>query len=691
MRYAPLALGCCLSSLLSACGGDGGSGITASTTGSLEITTTTTGPATHTGYTVSIDGGTAEALGINHVLTRSDMATGSHVVQLSNLPAGCTVEGQNPRTVTVSAGETSAVDFAISCVPQIGSIRVTTTISGPAPAGYDLLLDGVSQGAIAASATHTIEGLAVGPHAVGLSGLPANCALAGANPQPTTVAAGVTTAVSFSVTCTVPPAQTGTLTIATTTTGSNLDPDGYQVAVDGGAAQPIGLQGSIVLANVAVGSHSVVLTGLAPNCTLAGPNPQTVSLLTGATVTLAFAVQCAAVGPTTGSISIQTITTGPSPDPDGYSYSLDGQPTQPIGTNALIMLADLPAGSHSIALAGLAANCTLEGQNPRSASVVAGQTVEVGFAVTCATPTVRQWTRMESGTDATLESVWAGAPSDVYAVGSTSTGTVILRYDGRDWTPQAAPQGSNLYGVWGSSPSDVFAAGQPSGFDDPDGFLLHYDGSGWSEMSGPAAADANYRSVWGSSATDVFAVGSFFDADYQGLIARFDGVSWAKMDLAAPEGISLRDVHGTSSSDVWAVGFTQFPDFPENGLILHYDGASWTERDVGGDNFIFSGVWASAPNDVFAVGGGDNSAAVYHYDGQTWSPMVIPPTVYLHDVWGTSATDVYAVGVSTILHYDGTAWTEVRHAQPRFNGVWGSSPIDVFAVGTNGTIFHGTP
>ena len=59
-------------------------------------------------------------------------------------------------------------------------------------------------------------------------------------------------------------------------------------------------------------------------------------------------------------------------------------------------------------------------------------------------------------------------------------------------------------------------------------------------------------------------------------------------------------------------------------------------------------------------------------------------------VWGSSSSDVFAVGWSgTILHYDGSAWSAMSSgATTWLNGVWGSSGSDVFAVGRNGAILH---
>ena len=70
---------------------------------------------------------------------------------------------------------------------------------------------------------------------------------------------------------------------------------------------------------------------------------------------------------------------------------------------------------------------------------------------------------------------------------------------------------------------------------------------------------------------------------------------------------------------------------------------------------------------------------------------------------GNGPGDVFAVGWNgTILHYDGTSWSGMASAtSASIEGVWGSSPSDIFAVGkkisgnaqyaTSGRMFsHGT-
>jgi Tol biopolymer transport system component len=104
------------------------------------------------------------------------------------------------------------------------------------------------------------------------------------------VSGGATAEVSFAVTCT---AAIGSLMITTTTTGS-LDLDGYTVTLDGGTAQTIGTNGTLTIPAVNSGAHRVTLGGLGTNCRAQGDNPRSVTVTGGATVTIAFSLDCMA-------------------------------------------------------------------------------------------------------------------------------------------------------------------------------------------------------------------------------------------------------------------------------------------------------------------------------------------------------------------------------------------------------------
>ena len=195
-------------------------------------------------------------------------------------------------------------------------------------------------------------------------------------------AAPVATSAPFDV-APAPLPPPGGLTVTTTTTGANLDPDGYTVMVDGSASQTIAPSGSVTFTNLTPGSHTVTLSGVAANCTVTGGGSRTVTVTSGGTATTAFSVSCSA---TTGNLMVTTTTSGSSQEPDGYTATLDGGSSQAIGTSASVTFSGLAPGSHTVVLSGVATNCTVASGTSRTASVVAGGTASASFAVTCTTP-----------------------------------------------------------------------------------------------------------------------------------------------------------------------------------------------------------------------------------------------------------------------------------------------------------------
>src|SRR6266516_2789349 len=140
----------------------------------------------------------------------------------------------------------------------------------------------------------------------------------------------VATSAAFNITPAPPP--TGDLTVTAATTGQDLDADGYTVTVDGGQSRSLGINASTTYSGLTALSHTVELTGIAGNCTVSGQNPRTVTVATSGTTTT-FTITCTA---RTGDLTVSTTTTGGTPDPDGYTVSVSGGGSQPIGNNGMV-------------------------------------------------------------------------------------------------------------------------------------------------------------------------------------------------------------------------------------------------------------------------------------------------------------------------------------------------------------------
>ena len=175
-----------------------------------------------------------------------------------------------------------------------GVLQVTVSTSGAdLPAnGYTVSVDSGAGQAVTVNGALTIFGLKAGTHSVTLYGVAANCALSGVNTRAVDVIAGDTVAVAFAVGCTATGGRSGTIRISTTTTGVDLDPDGYRVSVDGGAGAVVGVNDALVVPGVNSGSRTVTLGGTAFNCAVSSPNPRSVVVVNGATADVVFAITC---------------------------------------------------------------------------------------------------------------------------------------------------------------------------------------------------------------------------------------------------------------------------------------------------------------------------------------------------------------------------------------------------------------
>ena len=77
------------------------------------------------------------------------------------------------------------------------------------------------------------------------------------------------TSLQFDIAC----SPSSAIFVSAATTGDDLDPDGYQVAVDGGTPQPLSINGSVRIGGLTSGDHDVALSNVADNCVVSGTNP----------------------------------------------------------------------------------------------------------------------------------------------------------------------------------------------------------------------------------------------------------------------------------------------------------------------------------------------------------------------------------------------------------------------------------
>jgi hypothetical protein len=280
-------------------------------------------------------------------------------------------------------GGSLAVDvnttFAIPDVSSVSSIP---------PGGFTVWVDNSTSQPVPPNGVVTFNGLAAGDHEVALYGVPSNCAVStpskGANdPQGVTLMAGMAASSNFSLAC----GSWGELFVTTNITGVDVG-SGYTITVDGGASQTIAANGNVTFTLLYAASHSVVLSGVPANCTVSGLNQQQVNVSAGQTAQMSFSATCTPLSVGSGTLTVTTTTTGSNLDPDGYTLTVDGSTSQAMAINGSTTLT-VPAGVNTVALSGVASNCSVSGANPATVTVAAGGSGTATLAVTCFVPGAR--------------------------------------------------------------------------------------------------------------------------------------------------------------------------------------------------------------------------------------------------------------------------------------------------------------
>jgi hypothetical protein len=240
--------------------------------------------------------------------------------------------------------------------------------------------------------------------------------------------------------------------------------------------------------------------------------------------------------------------------------------------------------------------------------------------------------------------VEAAPNGDVWVVGNVFVGypydnrPLVLRWRGGSWDyvdtvtlrPQTvypyAPRGGMLEEAAALAPDDIWAVGLAAGFGDGGAttapLAVHWDGSGWTDVDVPRISNRHH---------------------------------------------DLNDVVAISPDDVWAVGDYRNVADVFRGVTYHWDGTEWSHVYSPIEEFSQSGlddVAATGPNDVWAIGGGqDVGVVLMHWDGNQWSIMEPPPNSG-GSLAAVRPNDLWVSGWNGFWHWDGSAWTGVPAAVP---------------------------
>jgi len=172
-----------------------------STSGIVNLSVSATGDGRDTTFVFRFDSDTtAYPIHADSVLSLSTQE-GTHEIGIGDVADNCSVEGDNPHTVLVTAGEQTDVTFAVTCSAN-GQAKVTIVTTGvdlddiyslDFNSGFRTILVGPNQ--------FVEPSLPLGHYVVTLGDVAANCSVATQNPIALNVAADSVATGSFSVVC----------------------------------------------------------------------------------------------------------------------------------------------------------------------------------------------------------------------------------------------------------------------------------------------------------------------------------------------------------------------------------------------------------------------------------------------------------------------------------------------------------
>jgi photosystem II stability/assembly factor-like uncharacterized protein len=287
-----------------------------------------------------------------------------------------------------------------------------------------------------------------------------------------------------------------------------------------------------------------------------------------------------------------------------------------------------------------------------------------------------------SGGGDPLTSVYMVSTTEGWAVGHG--GKIFHWNGGASWTLfTTTVPAADFYSVFMDSSSDGWAVGNG-------GAIFHFTGGTWNGPVSPTTTTNTLRSVSLVSQSEGWAVGDSATILHGTSLTSCGLTCWTALNIAlVPTVGGLRGVHATGGSNVWADG--------QSGSILLYDGSIWGSVTAPLQT-NYNAVFMTGSSDGWAVGSATATGpTLVHWDGVKWSRgSSAGAFVDMYGVWEVNSGEAWAVGggptpgtVPYIFHLQSGSWNSVStFGLPLvlLRSVYGTSSTNVRAVGDNGLI-----
>ena len=299
--------------------------------------------------------------------------------------------------------------------------------------------------------------------------------------------------------------------------------------------------------------------------------------------------------------------------------------------------------------------------------------------------------------DAILRAVSTDSASDAWVVGDAPDGHAFTaHWDGSAWTPVPVHRvmgHATLQSVAAVAPNDVWAVGSRQAHNGRVVTLIvHWDGSSWIVVPSPSPSRrANRLDGVAAAAGSAWAVGTTSANTVpfltRTLALRWDGSVWNVVPTPNPgrhTGENALAAVSGGGATAWAAGLSGDPT--DRGMLLRWQGKSWTvDRSLPplGVQSSFASIDAPASRRILAVGTLDDGHARHMFSlrsrpgGWDLAAPPDPPGLVgtLHGVAWDAKSSAWAVGeadeqsnasaTTLIERWDGSSWIVVTSPNPQ--------------------------
>jgi len=294
--------------------------------------------------------------------------------------------------------------------------------------------------------------------------------------------------------------------------------------------------------------------------------------------------------------------------------------------------------------------------------------------------------RSSAGVDlGALAAVAAISPNDVWAGGSHG----LEHWNGTAWTTVPISGTTGIYSLSAVNAHDVWALSSRRY-----SVLSHWDGHTWLDTPyphPPPTVSLDLVAVVADGPQSVWLLGSvlFYGDWFFEWLTHWNGSQWTVIEgghgskaAQAPHGAcfsgeGLQRAAVVGPDDVWVAGnYVSICAPPEYYSYVRH----CTSVRCSGEYLLNADVVAgSASNDVWAAG----VNSFYHWDGTAWTRVDAPPVGAITAITARAPDDAWAVGNNTILHWNGTAWSVIGLQASNLAAVSADAADDVWAVGAD--------